>query len=175
LGRTTKARRRANRCANVKPLARVCRNTRPRFDPARDVGFWRKSDKDRSYAVQAMVRYWCANLAVFLAVHRATASFGIAGVAVGAFSIGSGALAPFRGRILDRHGVRPWLTILATLYGLSLALLALYAQLEPIGWLLVFFAGAAGASAAARRVCSRAVAATKFGWFAQCLVPPTSS
>jgi MFS family permease len=95
----------------------------------------------------AWLSFGMVGLAVFLAVHRATASFGIAGVAVGAFSIGSGALAPFRGRVLDRRGVHPWLPILATFYGLSLALLALFARLEPIGWLLVFFAGVAGASA----------------------------
>src|SRR6266496_1842894 len=85
----------------------------------------------------AWLSFGMVGLAVFLSVHRATASFGIAGVGVAAFSIGSGALAPLRGRVLDRRGVRRWLPIFATFYGLSLALLALFAQLEPIGWLLV--------------------------------------
>lgn len=43
-------------------------------------------------------------LAIILVVHGSTHSFGVAGVAVAAFSAGSGLLAPVRGRFIDRRG-----------------------------------------------------------------------
>ncbi len=45
-------------------------------------------------------------LAIVLAVHRATGSFAAAGLAVAAEFAGSGALAPLRGRLVDRRGAR---------------------------------------------------------------------
>jgi predicted MFS family arabinose efflux permease len=86
-------------------------------------------------------------LALFLIAYRATDSYGLAGVVVAAFSVGSGALAPLRGRLIDRRGVSPWLPLLASGYGASLVLFVALASVEPNAWLLVLCAAAAGASA----------------------------
>lgn len=94
----------------------------------------------------AWLSYGILTLALFLLVHRATRSSGIAGAAVAAFSIGSAVGAPLRGRILDRRGVRPWLPIFAVGYGSMLILLTLSARFEPRAWLLLLCAAAAGLS-----------------------------
>src|SRR3954452_22579636 len=83
-------------------------------------------------------------LAVVLAVHEATGSFGAAGAAVAAFAVGSGALAPLRGRFVDARGPRA-LAAFAPLHAAGLALLALGCA---GGWGrggLVVLAGVAGA------------------------------
>jgi MFS family permease len=86
-------------------------------------------------------------LAVFLTVHRADGSYALAGLAVAAFSVGSGVLAPFRGRLLDRRGVRPWLVVFASGYALALSALAVLADANAPTWLLILLAAAGGASA----------------------------
>jgi MFS family permease len=62
-------------------------------------------------------------LAVVLAVREATGSFATAGGAMAAFSAGSSLLAPARGRLVDRRGVRV-VAALAVAHGLAMALLA---------------------------------------------------
>src|SRR5207237_1276478 len=54
----------------------------------------------------AWLSFGAVGLVVLLVVHRQTGSYTVAGVAVGAFSIGSGVLAPVRGRRVDRRGGR---------------------------------------------------------------------
>src|SRR3954447_21852219 len=52
--------------------------------------------------------------ALVLLGHELTGSFGVAGLAVGAFSVGVGLSAPVRGRLVDRRGhtrVIPWLAV----------------------------------------------------------------
>jgi len=66
---------------------------------------------------------------LLLVVHEATGSFGAAGTSVGLFSIGAGALAPLRGRLVDRFGAARALLPLAA--GYSGALLVLAALAEP--------------------------------------------
>ncbi|HET6505923.1 MAG TPA: hypothetical protein VFG42_03980, partial [Baekduia sp.] len=61
-------------------------------------------------------------LAVVLAVREATGSFATAGGAVAAFSAGSSLLAPARGRLVDRRGVRV-VAVLAAAHALAMALL----------------------------------------------------
>jgi MFS family permease len=95
----------------------------------------------------AWLSFGMVGLALFLTGYRATGSYGLAGVVVAAFSVGSGALAPFRGRLVDRRGVSPWLPLLASGYGASLVLFAALASVEPNAWLLGLCAAAAGASA----------------------------
>ncbi len=95
----------------------------------------------------AWLSFGMVGLALFLTAYRATGSYGLAGVAVAAFSVGSGALAPFRGRLIDRRGVSPWLPLLASGYGASLVLFAALASVEPNAWLLGLCAAAAGVSA----------------------------
>ena len=86
-------------------------------------------------------------LALFLAAHRATGSSGSAGLAVGAFSAGAGLLAPVRGRLIDRHGVRRRLPGFAAGYALALIAFSVLAALRAPIWALVACAAAAGASA----------------------------
>ncbi|HZD74598.1 MAG TPA: MFS transporter [Actinomycetota bacterium] len=97
--------------------------------------------------VGAWLSFGMVGLAVFLAVHRASGSASLAGVAVAAFSIGSGALAPARGRLLDRRGVRPWLVLLASGYATWLLALMVAAHAHAPGWWLAVCAGGAGSSA----------------------------
>ncbi len=95
----------------------------------------------------AWLSFGMVGLATFLTTHRATGSYGLAGVAVAAFSIGAGALAPLRGRLIDRHGARPWLIVFAVGYATALLALAGLAQTDARAWVLVACAAAAGASA----------------------------
>lgn len=85
-------------------------------------------------------------LALFLSVASASQP-DLAGVAVGAFALGSAAFAPLRGRLIDRRGLRPWLLVLAGGYAGSLLLLVVSVHVAPWGWLLVLCAATAGASA----------------------------
>lgn len=95
----------------------------------------------------AWLSFGIVGLAVFLAARGATGSDGQAGVVVAAFSAGSGLLAPLRGRLVDRHGVLPWLPLLAAGYSVSLGSFALLAGSGAGAWPLAACAVAAGASA----------------------------
>lgn len=95
----------------------------------------------------AWLSFGIVGLAVFLAARRATGSDGMAGLVVAAFSAGSGALAPVRGRLIDRHGVLPWLPLLAVAYAVSLGAFALLARSGAGAWQLAACALAAGAAA----------------------------
>lgn len=86
-------------------------------------------------------------LAIFLTAHRASGSYGVAGVAVAAFSVGSGLLAPLRGRLLDRRGARPWLPVFAGGYATALLALVGVAHAGAGSWPLSLCAAVAGASA----------------------------
>jgi MFS family permease len=66
-------------------------------------------DRARSLAVACGLGWLSFSgygLAIILAVHAGTHSFAEAGAAVAAFSVGSGLLAPARGRSIDRRGPR---------------------------------------------------------------------
>jgi MFS family permease len=84
----------------------------------------------------AWLSFGMVGLAIFLTSHRTNGSYGLAGVAVAAFAVGSGLLAPLRGRLLDRRGARPWLPAFAGL-----------ARAGASSWALSLCAAAAGASA----------------------------
>jgi MFS family permease len=81
-----------------------------------------------------------------LLVTAAHASFQVAGAVVGACTLGMAATAPLRGRLVDRHGLRP--VALACLAGYVAALVALQAVAVRHGpaWPLVTLAAAAGLS-----------------------------
>src|SRR5215213_9473262 len=68
-------------------------------------------------------------LAIVLTVGRATGSPSAAGLALAGFALGSGALAPVRGRLVDRHGLRRALVPFAGASGAALVGLA------TLGWL----------------------------------------
>lgn len=95
----------------------------------------------------AWLSFGMVGLAVFLATHRASGSYSLAGVAVAAFSVGAGALAPLRGRLLDRRGTRPWLLVFAAGYATALSAMAVLARTSASPWPLVVCAAASGASA----------------------------
>jgi MFS family permease len=95
----------------------------------------------------AWLSFGMVGLAILLTTHRATGSYGLAGVAVAAFSVGSGVLAVPRGRLLDRRGTRPFLLVFATGYAAALLALAGLAQVNARPWMLILCAGASGASA----------------------------
>jgi MFS family permease len=95
----------------------------------------------------AWLSFGMVGLAIFLTAHRATGSYGLAGVAVAAFSIGSGALAPLRGRLLDRRGPRPWLLLFAAGYAAALLAFAAFAQTGSRPSVLIGCAAASGAGA----------------------------
>src|SRR5581483_9439309 len=70
----------------------------------------------------ACLSFGMLSLTVLLTVQRSTGSFRDGGFAVALFSVGAGASAPFRGRLVDRRG-RRWLSVLAA--GFAAALVAL--------------------------------------------------
>lgn len=91
----------------------------------------------------AWLSYTGYNLAVILAVHAAARSFAAAGTAVAAFSVGSGAAAPARGRLIDTRGPRV-LALLAGAHALAFGLLVLGCATRSGPVLLVPAAGMAG-------------------------------
>ena len=95
----------------------------------------------------AWLSFGMVGLAIFLTAHRTSGSYGLAGVAVAAFAVGSGLLAPLRGRLLDRSGARPWLPAFAGGYAIALLAFAGLARAGASSWALSLCAAAAGASA----------------------------
>lgn len=78
------------------------------------------------------------SLAIVLAVMRAAGSSSTAGVALAGFALGSGVLAPARGRLVDRYGPRRALVPFAMASGAALLGLAAAASSEGApAWLLV--------------------------------------
>ena len=76
----------------------------------------------------AFLSFGMIGLALILVTHRATGSFGVAGVVMAAFSVGASVFAPARGRLIDRRGIRPWLVAFAGGYGVSLVLFVVLAN-----------------------------------------------
>src|SRR5262245_28736689 len=72
----------------------------------------------------ACLTFGAAPLTVLLTAHDATGSYPQAGVATAAFGLTAGASAPFRGRLVDRRGMRPWLPLMAGGYSAALIGLA---------------------------------------------------
>jgi MFS family permease len=86
------------------------------------------------------------SLAIVLTVQRAAGSSSAAGVALAGFALGSGVLAPARGRLVDRFGPRRALVPLALGSGAALLGLALAAEEGGPDWLLVSLATLGGLS-----------------------------
>src|SRR4051794_29722574 len=82
-------------------------------------------------------------LAIVLTVQRASGSPSVAGLALAGFSLGS-ALAPLRGRLVDRYGVRAALVPMAAASGAALVALAAAAGAGASDAVLVALAAAAG-------------------------------
>ena len=84
------------------------------------------------------------SLAIVLTVQRAAGSSSAAGAALAAFALGSGVLAPARGRLVDRYGPRRALVPFAVASGAALLGLALAAEEGAPTWLLVALAALGG-------------------------------
>jgi MFS family permease len=96
------------------------------------------------YALSAAcLSFGMVSLTLLLEVERSTGSYADGGFAVAAFSIGAGASAPFRGRLIDRHG-RRWLLAFAIGFAISLVGLDVVAQLGAATWLLIVLAAVTG-------------------------------
>ena len=87
------------------------------------------------------------SLAIVLTVQHATGSSSTAGAALAGFALGSGVLAPVRGRTVDLYGPRRALVPFALLSGAALLGLALAAEEGAPGWLLVALPTLGGLSA----------------------------
>jgi MFS family permease len=111
------------------------------------------------------VAFGAAPLGVLLTAKQATDSYPAAGVVVACFGLTAGASAPFRGRLVDRRGMRPWLPILSAGCAISLLVLDAVALASGPAWALAAIAGIAGISApplvaSARSLWTRAVDAS---------------
>jgi MFS family permease len=84
------------------------------------------------------------SLAIVLTVQRAAGSPSAAGAALAGFALGSGVLAPARGKLVDRHGPRRALVPFAAASGAMLLGLALAAEEGGPAWLLVALATLGG-------------------------------
>ena len=86
-------------------------------------------------------------LPLLFAVQATTGSVATAGIAVAAYGVTASFLAPFRARLIDRHGRRPVLLVLAVAFGGVLATLAVGAFTLWPGATMVVLAGIAGSVA----------------------------
>ena len=86
-------------------------------------------------------------LPLLFAVQATTGSVATAGIAVAASGVTASFLAPFRARLIDRHGRRPVLLVLAVAFGGVLATLAVGAFTLWPGATMVVLAGIAGSVA----------------------------
>jgi MFS family permease len=113
----------------------------------------------------ACLAFGAAPLGVLLTARHATGSYTAAGFVVAAFGLTAGASAPFRGRLVDRRGMRRWLPTLSAGCAASLLLLDVVALASGPAWLLAVIAGVAGITApplvaSARSLWTRAVDAS---------------
>jgi MFS family permease len=97
--------------------------------------------------VVTTLSYGMYSLTVLLTVEHSTGSYREAGFAVAAFALFAGVTAPFRGRLIDRRGVRVWLPALAFGYAASLVALDVAAHAGAPAWALISLAGCSGLSA----------------------------
>jgi MFS family permease len=110
------------------------------------------------YALSAAcISFGMLPLAILLSVQDATGSYPNGGYAVACFGVTAGLSAPFRGRLVDRRGPRPWLPGLAGSCAACLIALDLLGQSAAPTWVLVGLAGLAGLAAPPLFASARAV------------------
>jgi MFS family permease len=97
-------------------------------------------------SVLARLPVGMGSVALVIFIHDRTGSFGIAGLAAGAFTIGLGGTSPLLGRLVDRRGARPVIVPSALLTGLALALVVVLTEAGADTAALVAAAGIAGGS-----------------------------
>jgi MFS family permease len=97
-------------------------------------------------SVLARLPVGMGSVALVIFIHDQTGSFGAAGLAAGAFTIGLGGTSPLLGRLVDRRGPRPVIVPFALLTGLALALVVFLAEAGAGTAALVAASGVAGGS-----------------------------
>jgi len=98
-----------------------------------------------------------ATLAILLFLQQRTGSFALAGAAAALYVLGLATVAPFLGRLIDRFGPRPVLSVGAAVYPCMMAALVVLALAEGShGW-VAFAALAAGASFPPITACMRSL------------------
>ncbi len=98
-------------------------------------------------SLAARLPFSIMGLATVFYVQGQTGSFAAAGLAVGAFSLTSGALAPLRGRLVDRRGMRRGLLPLGCAHAAATLLVLLAGAVGGSAALLVLATAACGATA----------------------------
>jgi MFS family permease len=97
-------------------------------------------------SVLARLPVGMGSVALVIFLHDRTGSFGVAGLAAGAFTIGLGATSPLLGRLVDRRGPRPVIIPAALVTALALVLLVVLTEAGAGTAALVAVSGLAGAS-----------------------------
>jgi len=97
-------------------------------------------------SVLARLPVGMGSVALVIFLYDRTGSFGIAGLAAGAFTIGLGATSPLLGRLVDRRGPRPVIIPFALVAALSLALVVVLTEAGAGTAALVAVSGLAGGS-----------------------------
>ncbi|MDX6573044.1 MAG: hypothetical protein QOC86_2200, partial [Gaiellales bacterium] len=95
-------------------------------------------------ALYARLPLGMASLAMLLLVRQSTGSIAAAGIAVGAYALGTGATAPLQGALVDRHGQLRVLLPSAALQSSLLVVLALACRAHAPAAVLVAVAALAG-------------------------------
>ncbi|MGH3403332.1 MAG: MFS transporter [Streptosporangiaceae bacterium] len=85
-------------------------------------------------------------LAVVLTVARATDSYALAGIASATYAVGSGAITPWKSRVMARRGARTIVARAAVAQGVLLVALAVTAMVIGPAWLEVLIAALTGAA-----------------------------
>jgi MFS family permease len=115
-------------------------------------------------ALVGRLSFAMGSVALVLFVQHATGSFATAGVVSAAAFLANGLLAPVRGRLVDRYGLRPTLPSLAVGYAAALAGLVVVVSAAPANTLAAAgLAGAAGAAAPPLAASMRALWTTLVG------------
>ncbi len=97
-------------------------------------------------SVLARLPVGMGSVALVIFLHDRTGSFGVAGLAAGAFTIGLGATSPLLGRLVDRRGPRPVIIPFALVAALSLVLVVVLTEAGAGTAALIAVSGLAGGS-----------------------------
>jgi len=95
-------------------------------------------------SVLARLPLGMGSVALVIFLHDRTGSFGVAGLAAGAFTVGLGATSPLLGRLIDRRGPRPVIIPAALVTALALVLLVVLTEAGAGTAALVAVSGLAG-------------------------------
>jgi MFS family permease len=98
-----------------------------------------------------------ATLAILLFLRERSGSFAVAGTAAACYVLGLSVIAPALGRLMDRLGPRPVLSLSAVIYPLALAALIALVLASADAWWILAAAAAAGAAFPPVTVCMRAM------------------